>query len=153
MSEVARILDQMQRAYNGKSWHGPPLCTLLADVSAEVAHAHPIAGVHSIAEIVLHIAYWKDGARRQIAGETLHPSETDPWPSAGNDEASWKQTLSVLQASHQALIDAVGRLDDTKLAEPSGAKGFDVYLVLHGILQHDLYHAGQIAVLKKAASR
>jgi uncharacterized damage-inducible protein DinB len=151
MSEVARILDQMQRAYNGKAWHGPPLQTLLADVSASVAHARPIAGAHSIAEIVLHIAFWKDAAVRQLAGEKIRPSDPGQWPASGGDEASWQAALELLGVRHKALADAVARLDDGRLTDSVGLRDFDVYVLLHGVIQHDLYHAGQIALLKKAA--
>jgi uncharacterized damage-inducible protein DinB len=151
MSEISRILDQMQRAYNGKAWHGPPLQALLADVSAEVAHARPIAGVHSIAEIILHVAYWKDAAVRQLAGEKVRPSEAEQWPDAGHDEASWKNALSRLETSQKALILAITALDDSRLSDPTPVRDFDVYVLLHGVIQHDLYHAGQVALLKKAA--
>jgi uncharacterized damage-inducible protein DinB len=152
MSELARILDQMQRSYDGKAWHGPPLQTLLANVPALVAHARPVAGAHTIAEIVLHIAYWKDAAVRQLAGEKVRPSEAEQWPTAGNDEASWKVALSLLDSRHKALADAVGRLNDERLTDPTPVRDFNVYVLLHGVVQHDLYHAGQIALLKKAAS-
>jgi uncharacterized damage-inducible protein DinB len=151
MPEVSRILDQLQRAYNGKAWHGPPLMELLANVPARVAHARPVAGAHSIAEIVGHLTYWRDAATRLLAGEKVRPTEAEQWPAAGTDEASWQAALSLLEARHKALCDAIGRLDDGRLTDNLGARDFDVYVLLHGMVQHDLYHAGQIALLKKAA--
>jgi uncharacterized damage-inducible protein DinB len=152
MSEIHRILDQVQRAWDGNAWHGPPLRALLVDVSAAQAHARPIAAAHTIAEIVLHLAYWKDAVRRRLAGETVLPTEPEQWPAVGEPSgAAWRAALALLEARHRALVEAVARLDDGRLADPVGGKDYDVYVLLHGAIQHDLYHAGQVALLKKAA--
>jgi uncharacterized damage-inducible protein DinB len=152
MPELARILDQMQRAWDGDAWHGPPLRKLLENVSAKTAHSHPIAGAHSIAEIVMHLAYWKDAGRRRLAGEKVLPSEKEQWPPPpGADEGAWKKTLALLDTRHQDFIDAVASQSDECLAMPVAGKDYDQYVLLHGLIQHDLYHAGQIALLKRAA--
>jgi uncharacterized damage-inducible protein DinB len=152
MSEIHRILDQMQRAWDGNAWHGPPLRALLADVSVAVAHARPVAAAHTIAEIVLHLAYWKDTVRRRLAGETILPTEPEQWPAiTDRSGAAWREALALLEARHRALVEAIARLDDSRLTDPIGGKDYDVYVLLHGTIQHELYHAGQVALLKKAA--
>jgi uncharacterized damage-inducible protein DinB len=152
MSEIHRILDQMHRAWDGNAWHGPPLRALLAGVPAAQAHARPIGAAHTIAEIVLHLAYWKDTVRRRLGGETILPTEPEQWPAVSDRSgAAWREALALLEARHRALVEAVAQLDDARLNDPVGGKDYDVYVLLHGVIQHDLYHAGQVALLKKAA--
>ncbi len=154
MSEIVRILDQMHRAWDGDAWHGPPLHQLVADVSAMTASAHPIRGVHSIAEIVLHVAFWKDVGRRRLAGEVVLPSEEDAWPEPnGPGETGWLDALSLLRARHLELTEAVACLAEDRLHDEitGRERSYPAYVLIHGLIQHDLYHAGQIAVLKKAA--
>ena len=155
MSEIARILDQMHRAWDGDSWHGPPLHQLVADLSASTAHAHPIRGVHSIAEIVLHLAFWKDIGRQRLAGEVVLPSEEEAWPDPnGTGETGWLEALSLLRARHLELTEAVSCLFEDRLYDEIAGreKSYSAYVLIHGLIQHDLYHAGQIAILKKATA-
>jgi uncharacterized damage-inducible protein DinB len=151
MSEVARILDQMRRAWDGDAWHGPPLWPLLADVSAKEADARPIAGAHTIAELVFHIAFCKDEARRRVGGEHIVSPDAESWPPHGvANEAAWKERRAFLQTKQRDLEETVAALSDDRLANPVACKNYNVYVLLHGIIQHDLYHAGQIALLKRA---
>ena len=151
MSEIKRTKDQLKRAFEGKAWHGPSVCEVLAGVSAQQAAAHPIEGAHSIWEIALHIATWERVGRRRI--EELAPidvSDAEDWPEVGDtsDEA-WTGALEDLRLNHEALREAVGRLDDAQLGDIVPGTVYSVYFLLHGVIQHDLYHAGQIALLKR----
>lgn len=152
MSEVARILDQMRRIWDGEAWHGPSLCSLLADVTVREAAAQPIAGVHSIGDLVFHVAFWKDVARRRVAGEHIVPPDAESWPDhAVAGEAAWKERRELLAMRHRQLEESVAALSDDRLAAAVAGKNYNVYVLLHGIIQHDVYHAGQIAFLKRAA--
>jgi uncharacterized damage-inducible protein DinB len=150
MSEVSRLLDQMRRAYDGDAWHGPPLKRLLVGVDAVTADARPVAGAHTIAEIVRHVAFWKGVARRRLAGEVVLPPDDESWPAT---PAGWPETLALLDRRHAELAEAVAGIDDRRLADEvqSDHGRYSVYVLLHGVVQHDLYHAGQIALLKKPA--
>jgi uncharacterized damage-inducible protein DinB len=152
MNEIERIIDQIRRAYDGDAWHGLPLRAILADVSAETASARPIRGAHSIRELVRHITFWYDGVRRRIAGEVVEADEVEQWPGAIEAGAgAWPQELADLERAHAALLETVGRLAPEGLEGPVPGKPYNVYILLHGLVQHNLYHAGQIALLKKAA--
>jgi len=149
--ERDRIVDQLRRAFAGESWHGPAVEEVLEGMTAEIARARPIAAAHSIWEIVLHIAAWEDVVRRWIQGEkgTLTPEQN--WPEVSDtSEAAWARALTTLREGHGRLLEAAARLHDEQLDEPLGEKAPSRYVLLHGVIQHDLYHAGQIAVLKKA---
>jgi uncharacterized damage-inducible protein DinB len=150
MNEIQRIEDQLKRALEGKAWHGPSLRELLADVTAEQAAARPLANAHSIWEIVLHIAAWEEAVRRRLEGEPVDLFGEEDWPPVTNtSEAAWKNTLAKLENNHRELRKAIARLSDSRLEEAIAGEKYSVYVTLHGVIQHDLYHAGQIAVLKK----
>ena len=158
MSEVERIIDELERAYSGDAWHGSPVQAILADVTAVDAAARPVQDGHSIWEIVLHMTSWKNETRRRLAGATpAEPVEGD-WPQIEvPSAAAWQLALERLDASQQALIVAVRQLREPQLFEPTRdprnratGSGVPFYVLLHGIVQHDAYHAGQIALLKKA---
>ncbi len=150
MKEVERILAQLEINFRGDAWHGPSLMRLLADVTAEQAAARPIQNAHSIWELVLHIKVWKDTPRRRLAGEAFEPTPEEDWPEVtATSEAAWENTLKELEASHEKLAEAVSKLDDSGLDKPAAGENYSNYFMIHGVIQHDLYHAGQIALLKK----
>lgn len=150
-SEVKRIQDQLERAFAGEAWHGPSVSELLANVNAGKAAARPIAGAHSIWQLVLHIAAWDKAVARRLAGDRAELSDKEDWPAVNDtsDEA-WRQAVEALQTGHRELHEAIGRLEDAGLDHPIVEGMPSVYVTLHGVIQHDLYHAGQIAILKKA---
>lgn len=151
MSEVARILDQMRRAWDGDAWHGPSVCALLVDVSATEAEARPITGVHSIGDLVFHLAFCKDEARRLMGGEHLIAPDAASWPAHGvANETDWNERRALLRRRQRELNEAVVAISDDHLAAPVAGKNYNLYVLLHGIIQHDTYHAGQIALLKRA---
>lgn len=154
ISEIKRIKGQLRRAFEGEAWHGPSLRELLDGVTAETAAAKPLPDAHSIWELVLHIAGWENVVRRRLAGEVLPdlPDEEN-FPSIQEpSEDAWQHTLQQFTQSNRALREAIAGLDDAQLAEMVPGKNYSIYGMLHGVIQHDLYHAGQIALLKKARS-
>ncbi len=151
MREAERIADQFRRAHEGEAWHGPSLKELLRDVDAGQAAARPVAGAHSILELVLHIAAWERVARRRLEGDAAQIYNTpEDWPAGGDAEEAWREALKALEEEDAKLRAAILRLDDSKLDEPIHEGMSSTYVTLHGVAQHSLYHAGQIALLKKA---
>ena len=153
MTEIDRVLDQLKRAYEGPAWHGPSIKESLQGVTAEQAHRRPLANAHSIWELVHHIAVWEDVGRRRLEGDPAEVPISSPedWPPAEDaSEAAWEKSKAALERSHQALVDAVSRVSESRLDEPILEGKSTVYVTLHGVIQHDLYHAGQIAMLRKA---
>ena len=150
--EVNRIEDQLTRSFEGGAWHGPSLLEVLKDVTAVRAAAKPIPGAHSIWEIVLHVAAWEDVARRRFSGEPVSLTDAEDWPAVGDTgDAAWTAALERLRTGHQALRRAIAKLSDARLKEPVPGAEYSCYFLAHGVIQHDLYHAGQIALLTKGA--
>jgi uncharacterized damage-inducible protein DinB len=151
MSEVERIEDQLRRAFEGEAWHGPSVREVLDGVSAEKAAARPIVGAHSIWELALHIAAWENAARRRLLGDRAQLTDEENFPPVvETDEAAWAATLAALEEGNRKLREEISRLSDSRLSEPIIEGMSSVYGTLHGVIQHTLYHAGQIALLKKA---
>lgn len=153
-TEAARIADQLRRAFDGSAWHGPSLMELLKDVDAATAAAKPLPKVHSIWELVLHIAAWDGAGCRRLGGETVQLTGTANFPVVPQPaEAAWRKAVAQVKRTHDGLVKTVAALPDSRLRERVPGKKYDFYFMLHGIAQHELYHAGQIAILKKAQSR
>jgi len=154
-SELDRIRDQFRRAFEGEAWHGPSVLALLDGVTAAQAAAHPIPGAHSIWQLTLHIAAWERACLRRLNGDPAQLTDAEDWePINDTSEAAWEQTKQQLIDNHRELVDAIASVDESRLNESiyqdPNIPFSSVYVTLHGVVQHDLYHAGQIAVLKKA---
>jgi len=151
ISEPARIAEQLRRAFEGNAWHGPALLELLQDVDAITAAAKPLPDVHSIWELVLHIAVWDDAACRRLAGEKWQPTGVANFPLVPKPTAAaWRKAISRARRGHDTLVKTVAALPESRLRDRVPGKKYDFYFMLHGVVQHELYHAGQIAILKKA---
>jgi uncharacterized damage-inducible protein DinB len=151
-SEAARIADQLRRAFDGSAWHGPALLELLEDVDAAAAAAKSISNVHSIWELVLHIAVWDGAAIQRLDGKKTQPAGDLNFPPVLRPtSAAWRKAVTETKRTHEALVKKVASLPDSRLRERCPGKRYDLYHLLHGVVQHELYHAGQIAILKKAA--
>ena len=154
MSESIRIADQLRRAFYGEAWHGDSLFEILRGMSSAQAAARPVKNAHSIWELVLHIATWDGVARQRMTGVALMPSDAQNFPAVTDtSEAAWQKTLETVRRTHDALVEAVSNFPEERLAEQvPGKEGahYNFYYMLHGLVQHELYHAGQIALLKKA---
>lgn len=157
MSDLDRIIAELQNAHAGDPWHGPSRAAVLSDVTAEEAHRRPSASGHSIWELVLHMHAWTgEVARRIREGNPRLPAEGDfPSPSK-TSAAAWKAAVSSLDDAHARLVDAVTALGAARLDDHVGAhrdaplgSGVTHRAMLHGLAQHDAYHTGQISILKK----
>ena len=149
--EAVRIADQLRRAFYGSAWHGPAVLELLDDVDASTAAAEPFPNIHSIWELVLHIAVWDNAGLRRLRGEKWQPTGLANFPSMpAPTAAAWRKAVAATKRTHDGLVRTVAALPDSRLCDRVPGKRYDFYHLLHGIAQHELYHAGQIAVLKKA---
>jgi uncharacterized damage-inducible protein DinB len=153
MSEAARIADQLRRAFDGEAWHGDSLSEILEGVTVARAAARPVANAHSIWELVLHIAAWDGAVLRRLEGSTVEPSDAENFPAVTDaSDAAWRAALAKVRRVHAELVSAVSVLPDSRLSQMvPGKEGahYTFYYMLHGLAQHELYHAGQIALLKK----
>ncbi len=153
MTEIERIQDQLHRAHHGNAWHGPALNELLADVTAEQAIVHPILNAHSIWELVHHIAFWESVVLQRLNGEEVSSKEvTEESNFSAAEEATettWEKAKLELDATAAALREQLAQMTDAQLNDKVPNRKRLLYFEIHGAIQHALYHAGQIALLKK----
>ena len=152
MREVERIADQLRRAHEGGAWHGPAVDELLRGITAEQAAARHVEGAHSVWELVAHIEAWERAVLRRLGGDAaqIYQTEEDWSAPAEASEEGWAAARRKLKETYVALREAVLGLDDEGLDEPILPNMSTVYVSLHGAVQHTLYHAGQIALVRKA---
>lgn len=153
------IIAELRRAHNGDPWHGPSRSALLADVTPAEAFWHPSGGAHSIWETVLHMRSWtREVTRRALGGEPAGPADGD-WPVIPDCSASaWEESKASLDAAHEELLATVRAIPKSRLAKKVGVTrhaplgtGISHRAMLHSLAQHDVYHSGQIALLKRLA--
>jgi hypothetical protein len=152
MDSSQLVLALLDEAYEKKTWHGPNLRQSLKGVGAKQAAVRPRAGRHNIWEVMLHAAYWKYAVRRRIEGGkrgsfVLKGSNFFSRPEKGKaTEAAWKADKKLLEREHRALRAAVAKV----LREPQKAK---FLYQLYGVALHDVYHTGQIRLLRRLQER
>jgi len=154
MAEKRRTLELLDRAFRAKAWHGPALLETLDGVSPAMAAKRVLNGAHTIWELVDHVASWNAIVAERLAGGTPQvPPELNfpktPRPTA----AAWKKSLARLAASQRRFRAAVAKFPDKNLGlvRPGTKTSWNV--LIHGQMQHQLYHAGQIALLRRGMGK
>jgi hypothetical protein len=157
MSEAERIAEQLERTWSGDAWHGPSLKELTDGLTAEQAAARHVDEAHSIWELVLHISGWLREVERRLGGTDPAEPEGGDWPPVGAvvDER-WEAARADLGVAVAGLARHMRSFPDARLGDrvgrqrdPALGTGSTYYVMLHGAVQHNLYHAGQIALLRK----
>lgn len=155
--EVRQLLSIIEQAYDRRSWHGTNLRGSIRQVSAGQARWRPAPARHNIWEIVVHAAYWKYVAWRRLAGARRgsFPLKGSNWfrrPQDMSPEA-WRSDVALLDHMHRSLRAAVAKLSTSELHRTPRGSNVSNFALLSGIAAHDLYHAGQIQLLKKLSRR
>lgn len=157
MTEARRLADLLEQAYVGEpgrpgvGWHGPSIRAIVSDIPWTVARRRT-RGAHSIWELTLHIAVWDEICRRRLEGERIRITTGDvgDWPAVPKaSKATWNSTLRRLFRAQEALVRTITRLSARDLSRKTPGYAWTNRLMIEGTLHHDLYHAGQIALLKR----
>ena len=160
MPDRDRLLDALQRAHNGQPWHGPSRADVLRDVTAAEAAHRPSATSHTLWEVVLHMRSWTEEVLQRANGGVPADPRNGDWPPmpVPADDAAWQRTLQSLDAAHAALVARVQAMDDAARAarvadRPGEAPGSGITqrAMIRSLAEHDVYHTGQLATLKRIA--
>ncbi len=151
--QLQDLLFLIEQSYHTKAWHGPNLRGSVRGLSANEAAWRPGTGRHNIWEIVVHCAYWKYIVRRRILGEKKgsFPLKGSNWfqRSTGLTDQAWRADIKLLESCHRSLLDAMTQVSPRELPrKPKGSKVSNLTIIV-GIASHDIYHAGQIQILKR----
>lgn len=154
--EVLSLADQMRDAYEGDPWWGRNANKLLSEVDEQIAFDKP-SGQHSILELVWHMVNWKEFAisrLHEIDGKDLHYFENNDWRHLDHTHKSlWHQGLERLRYVHNELINAVEQQNDKLLDQKVAEREYTFRKLFQGVLEHDIYHLGQIAYIVKMAKK
>ena len=151
--EIEHLLGLLDEAYNRAAWHGPNLRGSVRGLTAREAALPPRTGRHNIWEIVIHAAYWKYAVRRRLLGEkrgsfSLPGSNWFVRPKDRSEKA-WRADIRLLDREHQRLKEAVSSFQPENLDRPARGSKTLARRLIAGIALHDVYHAGQIQLIKK----
>jgi hypothetical protein len=154
---VRLLLEVFDQAYTAPAWHGTPLKGTIRGVTAREALWRPGPRRHNIWELILHTAYWKCMVRRRLLREPeiAFPRDGANWPAlpVKTDEAAWRRDRALLEEQHRLLRDAIAALDPAQLGRRGWRSKWRIKAEVYGIASHDLYHAGQIQILKRLMRR
>ena len=143
--ETQKIIRLLQKSFNGSAWHGPAVMEVLTTITPKEA-ARKMSASHSIIELVLHMAVWRDFVSKRLQGNNeFEVSEEENFPK----ETGWTVAMKTLQHSQDELIKSINQFPEEKLTDLVPTRTYDFYTMLYGIIQHDIYHTGQIVLLKK----
>lgn len=149
-TELEHLADTILRAHQGDAWSGPSLSELLGDVTDQQSAAKPAGAPHSIWELTLHIGAWNNIVRRRLEGEVPEVPWEENFPTPFQPpHTSWPADRA--NAIHEATLlgDCILKFPAARLDETVPGKDYSFAVMLHGAAQHALYHAGQIALLKR----
>jgi hypothetical protein len=151
--QVALLLRILDAGFDRRAWHGPNLRGTLRGIDARRAAWRPSPGRHSIWELVLHAAYWKYAVRRRLSGEKRGsfalPGSNWFGRRGAATEAAWRADLALLAAEHRRLREVVARLRDADLPRAAAGSRQSNATLIYGVAAHDVYHAGQVQLLKR----
>lgn len=151
-TRVALLLSILDEAYERKAWHGANLRGALRGITAREAAWRPSPGRHNIRELTLHAAYWKYAVRRTLTGEKrgAFPEKGSNWfrRAAPPTENAWRADLALLEGEHRRLRQTIAALPAPALARRARGSKYTNATLVYGVASHDLYHTGQIQLLK-----
>lgn len=150
---IEKTIDELTRSIDGDAWHGPSLCDLLKRVSAKHAAARHLPDVHSVWELVHHITAWIDAVHERVRGHITELDGDADWPPvADTSSKAWKAAVTDLRRAHAELIATLATLSDADLDKRVPNRDYQRSHLLLGLLQHNTYHSGQIALLARVAT-
>ena len=150
MAETARIADQLIKAFEGGTWTGRSVREIVAEFSPATAASHPIAGGNSAWELLAHITTWLRNTQIRLGGTPHEPTPEEDFPRFSEASAEgWNAAWVAAEEGYRELSAAIRAFPDNRLDETAPGKDYSVYHMLHGVIQHSLYHAGQMALLHR----
>ncbi len=154
---IELLLEILDQAFDRKGWHGTTLRGSLRGIRHEQAQWRPARGRHNIWELTVHAAYWKYAVRRRLVGDAMGSFARKPsnWPLVPKnaDAKAWKLDIRLLESEHRLLRETVRTLPPARLEERSPQGVWTNAEEIHGVAAHDLYHTGQIQLIKKLMIR
>jgi uncharacterized damage-inducible protein DinB len=152
LNEVKFLMDQIRTTFSGDSWHGPSVMKTLEGIDAAQASARPLGERHTVWELVDHMTYWLEEVLKSLRDRRVpKPDKVVDWPGMGSGEKQWRESVRRLEAAVNTLVDELASWSNRELDETVAGANYSYRQMLLGAVHHNLYHAGQIAILKRKA--
>ena len=153
MQESKQIKDALRHLYEGEVWHGPSIKEILVDMTSQDAIKRVTLKSKNIAEYLVHITNWRIFALEKLTGgdsyDIILNSEAD-WSVINSlDEKSWEEILQNYEEAQTELLEVVDTYTNAKLEAIVPSRKYTFYTLLHGVIHHDIYHSGQMMMLKR----
>ena len=153
MDEVKFLRDQIETTFKGDSWHGPNLVRTLDGIDYKQAMMRPLGERHTIWELTDHTSFWMEEVWKCVRDRApMKPDMENNWPKMGSTEEDWERSVKRLEAAVNMVLDALLDWKDEDLYKPVPGETYSFKQMLHGVVHHNLYHAGQINLLRKKTS-
>ena len=154
MQDKVELLKQkIEKVYSGNPWYGSSIKSILKDIDSKTAFTKAAKNVHTIAELVAHIIAWREFVINNIKGDNdfkITQKLSFDWGRINKDEkTAWRSLLKALEINQSKILSALKKLDDDFIKLPVGRRRYNFEFLIEGGIQHDVYHLGQIALLKK----
>ena len=150
MNEVKFLIDQLKTTFSGDSWHGPSVMKTLEGIDAGQAAARPLGERHTVWELVDHMTYWLEEVLKSLKDRRApKPDKVVDWPRMGSGDEQWRESVRRLEAAVNMLLGELATWNTKDLEKTVGGADYSYRQMLHGAVHHNLYHAGQIAILKR----
>lgn len=153
--EVQSISRNIQNILNGEPWFGRPVFAVLTEIDPAIVYKKPNANSHSLAELLYHMITWAEFCLRQTEKadkKLIEEIESRDWRNIDPSVHTWKKGLEELKTIHEQIIGLLESKEDEWLKEKVHFRNFNYRSMLNGLIQHDIYHLGQIAYVKKLLS-
>ena len=149
-TESLRLISLFEKLYDGSPWVDVNLVSILEPITANQASRRVLPNCNTIWEITNHIILWRQNVLQRINGAIIEATETNYFePVKDTSKDAWTNTLSTLKATHEKWIQFLRNFESLQFETLYAANNMTYYEHIHGILQHDCYHLGQIVLLAK----
>lgn len=150
--EIQYIISMLRSTYDGEPWYGSSMNTIFSGIEPHMAIQRP-GGQHSLLDLLYHIIHWREFTISRLqpeSGQTIKYFDENDWVELDHTDLSlWEKGLRELDTTQQRLVALLGEKEDSMLTEQVADRKYDFRFLLHGVVQHDIYHLGQMAYVKK----
>ena len=150
--EIQSIIRNLENTLDGDPWYGRPVYAMLREVDSSIAYKKPTPGSHSLIDLLYHMLTWAEFTLKRIEKDDINDLaafEKLDWREIDPKLHDWDEGLAAFIAAHQQIIALLHTKKDTFLDEIVDYRQYDFRYLLNGLIQHNIYHLGQVAYLKK----
>jgi uncharacterized damage-inducible protein DinB len=150
--EIQTIITNLDQVLNGQPWYGRPVYEILEEADGDIQYIKPNSNSHSLIDLLYHMVSWAEFTQKRIEKEqieNLAVFEALDWRQIDPDAHDWQKGLAALKASHNKIIELLQTKDDAFLEEKVDYRKYNFRFLLNGLIQHNIYHLGQIAYVSK----